>query len=189
MDVRVGPQRRQRVKLWCWRLLRVRCRNAFKLVSLKGNQPWILIGRTDAEVEAPILWAADANRQTHWKRPWCWERLKAEGEKGDRGCDEWITSSILGNGVGQGRLVCCSFWGCKELDMTWPLNNNNKVGGDIPEEDGWIKWKQRLRDQKEYWDQQMTSYHLQSAPKYLSFLLDIVTFKVASLVINNKTHV
>ena len=27
-----------------------------KPVSLKGNQPWILIGRTDAEAEAPILW-------------------------------------------------------------------------------------------------------------------------------------
>ena len=23
--------------------------------------------------------------QTHWKRPWCWERLKAEREEGDRG--------------------------------------------------------------------------------------------------------
>ena len=77
--------------------------------------------------------------------------------------------------------------------MTWLLNNNNnnnnKAGGDIPEKDWWIKCKQRLRDQKEYWDQQMASYHLQSAPKYLSFLLGIVTFKVASSVINNKTHV
>ena len=22
---------------------------------------------------------------THWKRPWCWERLKADGEGDDRG--------------------------------------------------------------------------------------------------------
>ena len=29
---------------------------------------------------------------THWKRPWCWERLKAEGEEDDRGCDSWIAS-------------------------------------------------------------------------------------------------
>ena len=28
---------------------------------------------------------------THWKRPWCWERLKA-GEGGDRGWDSWIVS-------------------------------------------------------------------------------------------------
>ena len=29
---------------------------------------------------------------THWKRPWCWERLKAEGEGGDRGWDGWMAS-------------------------------------------------------------------------------------------------
>ena len=31
-----------------------------ELVHLIGNQPWILIGRTGAEVEAPILWPPDA---------------------------------------------------------------------------------------------------------------------------------
>ena len=30
-----------------------------KPVSPKENQPWILIGRTDAEVKAPILWPPD----------------------------------------------------------------------------------------------------------------------------------
>ena len=30
-----------------------------KPVSPKGNQPWILIGRSDAEAEAPILWPPD----------------------------------------------------------------------------------------------------------------------------------
>ena len=30
----------------------------------------------------------------------------------------------LGVGGGQGSLVCCSSWGCKELDMTEQLNNN-----------------------------------------------------------------
>ena len=29
-------------------------------VHLKGNKPWIFIGRTDAEAEAPILWPPDA---------------------------------------------------------------------------------------------------------------------------------
>ena len=29
---------------------------------------------------------------THWKRPWCWERLKAGGEGDDRGRDGWMTS-------------------------------------------------------------------------------------------------
>ena len=31
--------------------------------------------------------------------------------------------SKLGDGEGQGSLVCCSSWGCKELDMTERLNN------------------------------------------------------------------
>ena len=29
---------------------------------------------------------------THWKRPWCWERLKAWGEGDDRGWDGWMAS-------------------------------------------------------------------------------------------------
>ena len=28
-----------------------------------------------------------------------------------------------GDGEGQGSLVCCSLWGCKESDMTEQLNN------------------------------------------------------------------
>ena len=31
-----------------------------KPVNPKGNQPWIFIGKTDAEAEAPILWPPDA---------------------------------------------------------------------------------------------------------------------------------
>ena len=29
---------------------------------------------------------------THWKRPWCWERLKAGGEGDDKGWDGWMAS-------------------------------------------------------------------------------------------------
>ena len=32
---------------------------------------------------------------THLKRSWCWERLKAGGEVGNRGWDGWMASSIL----------------------------------------------------------------------------------------------
>ena len=32
-----------------------------KLINLKGNQPWIFIGRIDAE--APILWSSDEKSQ------------------------------------------------------------------------------------------------------------------------------
>ena len=33
-----------------------------------------------------------------------------------------------GDGKGQGSLVCCNPWGCKESDMTERLNNNNSLG-------------------------------------------------------------
>ena len=32
---------------------------------------------------------------THWKRPWCWERLKVGKEGDDRGWDGWMASLIL----------------------------------------------------------------------------------------------
>ena len=51
-----------------------------KPVKPKGNQSWIFIGRTYAE--APILWPPDAEEPSHWKKPWCWERLKAKGGGG-----------------------------------------------------------------------------------------------------------
>ena len=60
-----------------------------KPVNPKGNQPWIFIGRTNAE--ASILWPPCAEL-THLKRPWCWERLMAWGEGGDREWDGWMAS-------------------------------------------------------------------------------------------------
>ena len=46
-------------EMWYWRrLLRVpwTAKRSDKPVRPKGNQPWIFIGRTDADAEAPILW-------------------------------------------------------------------------------------------------------------------------------------
>ena len=37
----------------------------------------------------------------------------------------------LGDGEGQGSLVCYNLWSFKESDMTQQLNNNNKVITDI----------------------------------------------------------
>ena len=33
------------------------------------------------------------------------------------------SEQTLGDGEGQGSLVCCRLWGCKELDLTEQLNN------------------------------------------------------------------
>ena len=68
---------------------------------------------------------------THWKRPCCWERLKAGGEGDDRGWDGWMAFHWLNGhefekapGVcdGQESLACCSPWGRKESDTTEWLN-------------------------------------------------------------------
>ena len=56
-------------------------------VHPKGQQSWLFIGRTDAEAETPILWPPDGKN----KRPWLWERFKAEEGDG-RGWDGWMVS-------------------------------------------------------------------------------------------------
>ena len=53
-------------ELWCWiRLLRV----PWSTVNPKGNQSYTLIGRTDAEAEAPMFWPSDAKNQFSGKDP------------------------------------------------------------------------------------------------------------------------
>ena len=60
-----------------------------KPVNLKGNQPWVLIGRTDAA--APVS-VTGCKQPTLWKSLWCWERLRVEGEEGVRGWEGWMAS-------------------------------------------------------------------------------------------------
>ena len=75
MDVRVGQAEWQRIdtfKLWCWRrLLKIprTARTEIKPVSYKGNQLWILIGRTEAEAEAPVFWSSNEHSQLTGKVP------------------------------------------------------------------------------------------------------------------------
>ena len=97
-----------------------------KSVIPKGNQSFI--GRTDAEAEAHNTLVTWREELTHWKRPWCWERLKAEGDNRDEmaGWHHWFDGhefeQTLGVGDGQGGLACHSPWGRKESDTTEPLN-------------------------------------------------------------------
>ena len=57
-------------ELWCWRrLLSLLDFKKIKLVNPKGNQPWILIGRTDTEAEVPILWPPNAKNWLIRKYP------------------------------------------------------------------------------------------------------------------------
>ena len=56
-------------------------------VHPKGNQSWLFIGRTDASCWSwnSCTLATWFEEPTHWKRPLCWERLKAGGEGDNRG--------------------------------------------------------------------------------------------------------
>ena len=56
-------------------------RQEIKSVNSDGNQPWISIGKTDAEAEAPILWPSDAKNQLIGKDPDAGKDWKQE-EKG-----------------------------------------------------------------------------------------------------------
>ena len=103
-----------------------------KPVNTEGNQSWIFIGRTDANAEAPNLWPPDMKSRDIRKDPdagkdWGQEE-KGTTEDEMVGWHQWLSEhefeQALGDGDGQGSLVCCSPRGCKELDMTEQLNNN-----------------------------------------------------------------
>ena len=57
-----------------------------KRVNPKTNQHWIFIGCWSWSPSILAIWCEEL---TQWKRPWCWERLKA-GEGGERGQDSWM---------------------------------------------------------------------------------------------------
>ena len=61
-------------------------------VHPKWNQPWMFIGRTDAESEKSNTLATWCEELIHWKRPQCCERLKAEGYGDNSGWDSCMAS-------------------------------------------------------------------------------------------------
>ena len=89
-------QRTDAFELWCWRrLFRV------SWTARRSNQS-ILKGISPEYSLKDWCWSWTSNalatwckELTHWKRPWCWERLKAGGEGDDRGWDGWTASLIL----------------------------------------------------------------------------------------------
>ena len=99
-------------------------------VHPKGNQSWIFTGRADAEAETPILWPPDVKIWLLGKDPDAGKdrRQDETGTKEDEmvgwhhrlnGYEFELTPGV---GDGQGGLLCCSPWGCKELDTTEWLN-------------------------------------------------------------------
>ena len=117
--IKKGESRRiGSLKLWCWRrLLRVPWTTRRSNQSiLKKINPEYSLERLMLKLKLHTL-ATWCKELTHWKRPRCWERLKAEGD--NRGQDGrtasltqwthvWVSSRRC---EGQWSLVCCSPWG------------------------------------------------------------------------------
>ena len=76
-------------ELWCWRkLLRVpwTARRSNQSILKEISPEYSLEGLNSNTL---ATWCEGL---THWKRPGCWERLKAGGEGDDRGWDGWMAS-------------------------------------------------------------------------------------------------
>ena len=123
------------LKNWCFWIVVLKtlespldCKE-IKPVHSEGDQSWIFIGglmlKLKLQYFGHLMWRTDS-----LERPWCWERLKAEGEGTTEdemvGWHHWLKrhefQQALGVGGAQGSLACCSPWGHKELDTTERLN-------------------------------------------------------------------
>ena len=121
---------RQRIdafELWCWRrLLRV------PWTARRSNQSILREISPECSLEGLMLklklqYFGHLMQRTDWlEKTLMLGRIEAEGEEDDRGWDGWMASSTqwkriwvnLGDGEGQGSLVCCSPWSRKGLDTT-----------------------------------------------------------------------
>ena len=95
-------QRIDALELWCWRrLLRVpwtaRRFNPSILKKSVLNIHWKDWWSWNSKTLA--MWCEEL---THWKRPRCWERLRAGGEGDDRGWDGWMASLMQWTWVWEG---------------------------------------------------------------------------------------
>ena len=89
-------QRIDAFELWCSRrLLRV------PWTTSRSNQSILKEISPEYSLEG-LSWSWNSNtlatwweELTHWKRPWCWGRLKTGGEEDDRGWDGWMASLTL----------------------------------------------------------------------------------------------
>ena len=69
-----------------------------KEIRLKGNQSVLKEINPEYTLERLLLelklqyFGHLIRKTTHWEKPWCWQRLKAEREEGDRGWDGWMAT-------------------------------------------------------------------------------------------------
>ena len=116
---------------------------AISICSLKGGQPWMFTGRTDAEAEAPVLWPPDVKSRLTGEDPdagkdWR-QKEKTAAEDAMVGRHHWLHGHEFeqtpGDSEGQGSLVCCSPRGHREsgtiIDWTTKTHDNWMSCGEI----------------------------------------------------------
>ena len=82
-------------ELWCWRkLLRIpwTARRWSHSILKEINPECSLEGLMLSWSWSSSTLATWCQESTHWKKLWCWERLRARGEGGGRGWDGWMAS-------------------------------------------------------------------------------------------------
>ena len=127
-------QRIDAFELWCWRrLLRV------PWTTRRSNQSILKEINPGCSLEGQMLnlkfqyFATWCKELTHWKRLWCWERLRAGGEGDNRGWDGWMASLIQWPWVW---VNSRSWWWTGRPGMLWFMGSQT-VGQDGATELSW----------------------------------------------------
>ena len=121
-------------ELWCWRrLLRVpwTARKSNKSILKEINPEYSLEGlmlKLKLQQLGHLMRTADSlEKKPDAGKDWR-QKEKRVTEDEVAGWHHQFNGHELGqtqrDGEGQGSLVCCSPWGCKESDTTWLLNDN-----------------------------------------------------------------
>ena len=129
-------QRTDAFELWCWRRpWRVpwTARRSNQSILKEINPEYSLEGLM---LKLKLRYFGHLMRRANTlERPWGWERWRAGGEGDNRGWHHRLngheSEQTPGDGEGQGSLMCCSPWGCKELDTTEQLNNKEQINNHI----------------------------------------------------------
>ena len=78
-------------KNWCFQTVVLEKTLRVPWTSKRSNQSILKEINPEYSLEGLML-ATWCEELTYWKRPWCWKRLKARGEVGNRGWDGWMAS-------------------------------------------------------------------------------------------------
>ena len=96
----------------------------------------MFIGSAGVDAETPINLTTCCEELTHWKRPWCWEGLRAGGERDDRGWDGWMASPTRWTWV----WVNSRSWWWTGRPGVLQFTRSQRVGHDWATELNWTDW-------------------------------------------------